>query len=373
MKLEIHSTWIGTFTTTSFLKSIKAFAESLACEDKNIKKVYLYSDFCSPNGEYPFIYNDTIYYPLTLVYKAEKWKVQWICWNKNDVSSRFSSTFPFRTKTEINISKCDYVPEKFNNMILNKQLYFSQKSNCAVPEVGLVDFNKDLGKINTSFEDELCRQISEKLMEISGCDLSPKWSIFIYTHLETVSVDQVNYRLIKLKTGNAESMDIGVCWKEDYDVCDYVTSKDVKFELTEFKFHPWVHSLEKIQSFVKNEGYSSVPHSRNKLSYPDVTIDFQFKETVEDYEKNQILNCIGKYVAMWNNNENHEEKIHDFFLIDDKCDKSVSVYVDFGNCDPVVLENMLSYFREEYLVNNPVSENIVRILLDNGSVLYEDD
>lgn len=370
MKLDVHSNMIGIFASKSFLKSIEDFAKSLVAEDKNIKKVQLYSDFCSPNGEYPFIYNDIVYYPATLVYKSEKWKIQWICWNKNDIIKKVSTTFPYATVDTIDIFKCDIVPEKFNDMILNKTLFFSQKSNYASPEMGEVDLFRDIGKINTAFLDELSRQISEKLMELAECDLSPKWSISISTIQETVSVDGVNYCLIELKNYNAECMSIGVCWNGNYDVCDYITRDNIKFELTEFKFHDGrIHSLEEISAFVKNGGYHYL--HKNKLNYPDVTLDFQLKNTVDNYEKNKILAYIEKYVASWNNNENNEDKIHDCFLIDGTSDKVFSIYLDFGNCDPVALKDMIDYFYNEYIVGNRGSENIEKISLEHEVMLYD--
>ena len=371
MKVDIHSNMIGVFASRGFLQSIEIFAKSLASEDKDIRKVQLYSDFCLPNGKYPFICNDIIYYPATLVYNSEKWKTQWICWNKNDIMEKYSTIFPYASVDVIDIFKSDVVPKKINDMILNKTLFFSQKSNYASPEIGAVDFFRDIGKINTAFLDELSRQISEKLIELSGCDLSPKWSIGISTSQETVSVDGVNYRLIALTNYNAECMSIGVCWKGKCDVCDYVTREDVEFELTEFMFHNRrSHSLNEISSFVKNGGYHFLRKRKNELNYPDVTIEFQLNNTEGNFEKNKILNCIGKYVALWNNNENNEDKIHDYFLIDDTSDKSFSLYIDFGNCDPVVLMNMIHYLYNEYIVDNHGLENIARISLGHNVTLY---
>jgi Icc-related predicted phosphoesterase len=74
--------------------------------------------------------------------------------------------------------------------------------------------------------------------------------------------------------------------------------------------------------------------------------------------KTLLLNAVGEYVCAWNDNEDNNEKIHDFFLLGkDETERRVTVFVDFGSCDPVALIKLATHLSAKIEKN----ENIERI------------
>jgi len=386
MKVDLHSSIMSAFASIIFRNAFNAFANELSLLDKNIRKVQLYSDYYLPNGKYPFIDSDKVYYPLTLIYKNDVWKILWVCWStdaypqeyiklvsggiariskedffnicndnnfEKDAFMPFVTKAPFSPSKPINIVNCDDVPKEFNDMILGKKLFFKKCSGYASPQKN--ESIESYGKESTSFVDALSNQLSARLVELSGKKLSGEWNISLQDRYDsipagTVSIDGVNYRLVGLATQNAEVINIGVCWKENYDVCDYVNNDDISFSITEIDFGYGPHPLDKIIEFIQNGGFlCNEKQVRKNYSYPDVTIEFYCKKKTNNDLQQRILNTVGKYVLQWNNNEKNEDKIHDFFLIDSDSDKVISVFVDFGNCNPNVLAELLNYLDKGHL------------------------
>ena len=84
-------------------------------------------------------------------------------------------------------------------------------------------------------------------------------------------------------------------------------------------------------------------------SYPDVTISCHFNKPIDYSLKNEVYACVEKYVSMWNSDIKNSDKIHDFFFVDNTSDKVISIFVDFGNCEPKVLEKLLEYLSKSDL------------------------
>jgi hypothetical protein len=372
MKVDIHSIILDNMMCENFRKEIIVLAEQLSIMDPKLKKVQLYSDYILPDKTYSFMDETSFYYPLTLIYSSQKWKICWIRWKKTVPPPSWRIFTPFVAES---IELCDTVPKEFIDRIKNKVLFFSQNKHYAEPEMGSSVYPRR-GELNISFVDEVSRQISERLILLSGCNLSPKWSICL-EESHVVIVDEIRYLCAKLKNQYANSIYVGVCWKEPYELNDFVTKKDVTFELTERNFDNKISSFERIAEFIQTGGSLFSKKMLDALSIticaPDVDIEICFKKNVDEVTKQEILNCIREYVVYWNTeatSEESEEKIHDFFELDSDSEKVVLIYVDLGMCESFVLENLLKHLYHHYFLKTGKIKNVQKITINSDYIWY---
>ena len=348
MKIDIHSETMY-MMSREFYDSISHFSNQL-CNTMpagcKIKVVQLYSDYCLPDGSYPFRDEEFLFYPLTLIYNNSQWKIHWIKWLRSDLSPR--ATSPWHTDKQVSIISCSDVNDEFNRFLEHKQPFFVQEKKFATPRAGAWGY-KCTGKINTSFVDELSRQISRQLMTLSGTNLSPDWELCMedisYT---TQIIDDIKYRPVCLKK-NAYSITFGVAWKENFDVCDWVNSNDINFFLTDRLFHPHVSPLAKVVEFIHNNTLMTTirtsTFNASVCNYPDVIFTLKLKPSQHNLTTaTQILRCAELFVHDYNCGDT-EEKIHDIFLLNYNVEEPVQLCVDFGNCDVEVLQAMIEYLR----------------------------
>ena len=107
--------------------------DELALKEKGVKKIQLYCDFFLPDGTFPFADEDTIYYPATLIYKPNLWKIHWICWKKTALHPPTATISPYIFNEVAPIESCECVPETFQKMVEGKKLYFHQFLCCHRP------------------------------------------------------------------------------------------------------------------------------------------------------------------------------------------------------------------------------------------------
>lgn len=342
MKVTIHSGILKELMSLPFRESIKAYADSLALTDKTVKKIQLYSDFYLPNGTYPFVCDDKVYYPITLLCKTGEYKTDWICWNK-DIEYLSPIGFPYSGANVIDIVRCDNVPQEFSNMIAGKKLVFVQNHDHAEPEMGAMMWQHK-GEINCAFLDELSRQISDRLIELSGCRLSPKWSITIPPEYGTVTAGDTHYRIVQLKTSSAQCLSIVVSWIENCDVFDYVEEQDIEFCLTEFEIFDRGHSFDEIVEFIQNRGFKSL-NVLNK--YPQMMLEIRFGGDVTQNIEDAVLSCAEEYVSKWNS-ESGNDKIVEFYLCDSDKSNAVLIFFDFGECGALAAECVSQHFKQVF-------------------------
>ena len=358
MKIDCHSLCVGAMMSLDFWDAFEPFAKELAKEEAKIKTVQLYSDFYLPDQTYPFVDEEWIYYPVTLIYGKKDWKTQWIRWRREHLKKvvmvtdlqnhrKESGYFsPFWVDKTVVFEKCSHVPEQFSHSIVGKRLCFVQDPHEPVPVV-FDGVWKNRGKINDAFVEEMVHQVSSQLRKMAGRGLSSRWEIRLSLKDPTVIKQGWHYRCVQLMTYYVECMDVGVCWKEPYDIGDAVKSGDVTFFLTEEQFghHP-VATFSSLTDFIKNEGFDKKDTAQVHCHYPDVEIRIQLKEKVQDDIKAAIMNSVTEFVVTWNNTH-EDEKIHDFFLMDQTSDYRVSVFVDFGDCDPIALAELTDILKKK--------------------------
>ena len=198
------------------------------------------------------------------------------------------------------------------------------------------------GQLNVSFSDEVARQISEQLIMLTGCNLS-KWDITLLVEPGIVTINNTHYLCIEFKNQYADAMTGAICWEGDVKLTDYITNQDVAFSLTDFKITPRVNSIQKIIKFIKNNGFSG---NEFNFKYPDVELLFEVKGDVTSTIENTIFDYVLQYISNWNNNEKNEEKIHDFFWLNTDTN-SLTLYIDFGDCNIAVLNQLLIFLKNQ--------------------------
>ena len=354
MKIDIHNSIIDWLISSNLYNSLNKLVNILVERDKSIKKIQMYGDFFLPDeqnrfGKYLFMDEQFVYYPLTLIHKNKKWNIQWICWKREDVHIKC----PFSAVRKTDIQICDSVPVEFSLLIEGKELVYFKNSKQAYPEFGPSE-HKSIGRINQRFIDEVASQISEELVNILGVELSSKWAIKPCERESTYEIGGKKYRRFQLSSSKAECISLGVTWSGNYDIDDYVSRDCVKFELTEYEFTESISSFKKIKEFIINGGFvyttetddnANAITSCNNISFPDVTLVVSLYKKPDETVKKEIINYVSEFVVEWNQNSDREP-IHDFFLVDSEDDKDVSVFVDFGNCMPSVLDDFLQYLKK---------------------------
>ncbi len=360
MKIDYHSVEMSIFCGPRFFNKLQEFCDKLYLYDEKIKRVQCYSSFFEPNKNYPFKDSDFAYYPLTLIYSRKKWKTLWICWPRSvlleNVKKNSPGVFsPFLLSTDdFEISICENVPQSFVEYIADMNLCYFKNSNYCKPVHGLSSF-EHAGEVSQSFLDSLSDQISEILYTLSGYKLS-KWDIepnysvngkYSYIPVETKTVDGVHYRSFVLKDFNAISRTIVVAWTGDYDTFDYINSDEVKFSLSDYKVNPGDLTIAESVDFIRHQ------ESHGLYSYPDIVINCKFFRKISEELKMKIFEFVEQYVAEWNRREG--SKIHYCDLVDSDSEYSVSVHVDFGDCDPVAVIQLLKLLEKSDLKIDDVS------------------
>ncbi len=82
-------------------------------------------------------------------------------------------------------------------------------------------------------------------------------------------------------------------------------------------------------------------------NFPDVTVQCHMKKRVDEALKNKIFGIVEDYISLWNSNPDNLDKIHYACLDEDaEDDRIISILIDFGNCDPIALADLLDYLHQ---------------------------
>jgi len=356
VKIDYHSIEMGIFCSPIFFDKLQEFCDKLNLYDEKIKRVQCYSSFFEPSKNYPFKDSNFVYYPLTLVYSKKKWNTLWICWPRSvlleNVKKNTPGVFsPFLVSTEdFEITICENVPMAFTDFIADMNLCYFKNSNYCMPCHGLSSF-EHAGEVNQSFLDSLSDQISEILYNLSGYKLS-KWDIelrysvngkYSYKPIDTIMIDGIHYRDIYIKDSNAFSRSVVVSWSGEYDTSDYIKPGEVKFSLSDYKINPDNVTIAEAVNFIRRqEGHCL-------YSYPDVVMHCHSSLKLSPESKKCIVKTIEGFILDWNGKKEHP--IHYYSLLENNSEKSVSIHMDFGNCEPEALEKLYNVLVELDFIN----------------------
>ncbi len=312
--------------TVEFIQAVKNFSKELGMTDKKIKTVQMYSDYHLPDGSYPFIVNGKVYYPLTLIYRDNSWRIHWIEWEQKDLIHP-ALPYMFYTNDKVIVKSAENIPERFDRMLEGRKLMRIKNPNHAELRIQRSEMNP--GKINGCFAQQLAEKINERLIELSGCNLSAKWDIDIGQGEATV-MNGKRYSRVNLSNFHAEGIWIGVSWDYPCDVSDDISDREVEFYLTEEYFEKKVATFERIIDFIQ---YGGPRDENNWAAYPKVTFVFSLKpDAPKDAEEN-IYKSAAEFVEKYNADSKHRYKIKECTLVSVVPGESVSVFIDFGRCN----------------------------------------
>lgn len=130
MKIDIHSTVMGWVTSPCFYESAKENLPKLVenyYKNKKVKRIQFYSDFYNTDGNYPYIKNDLVHYPLTIIFYNNCYEVLWVSWNYLGRKKEEIHKFPFTVFENITFMLCDDVESDFKNSIKGKKTCLFKK------------------------------------------------------------------------------------------------------------------------------------------------------------------------------------------------------------------------------------------------------
>lgn len=213
--------------------------------------------------------------------------------------------------------------------------------------------------IHYSFFEQLTLQISPQILSLSKMELSDSLLISCVDRVFVLK-DRLFYMLI-FSSGKPLPFILNM-WikfyadspspdfsKEDqwhFELCNEEESKQcdiLRFGRKVYDF--WATELNDFLEG-KDAAYYDVEQDTydDCCNYPDVTVQCHMKKRVDEALKNKIFGIVEDYVSLWNSNAEHSDKIHYTCLNENiEDDRVISIFIDFGNCDPIALANLLEY------------------------------
>jgi hypothetical protein len=123
-----------------------------------------------------------------------------------------------------------------------------------------------------------------------------------------------------------------ICNREESKICD-----KIRFG-KEFKF--WAEQINIYFDLFSKETKKEIRKKRPS-NYPDTIINCHFSRDIDQNLRQQLYLSLKNYISNFNDNFKNEFKIHDFFLLENNSNEIISVFIDFGNCEPSVLDELL--------------------------------
>ena len=130
-----------------------------------------------------------------------------------------------------------------------------------------------------------------------------------------------------------------LCNEEESKQCDILRfGREVYDVFWATKLNNFLEGKDTVYYDMEQDAYDDC------CSYPDVTVQCHMKKRVDEALKNEIFGIVEDYISLWNSNPENLDQIHYASLEENVADNHiVSVFIDFGNCDPLALANLLEY------------------------------
>ena len=256
--------------------------------------------------------------------------------------------------------------KKYTIIVNNKKKYV-KKYFCDVLDIedsrgpinnyaAITDENVSLThEISDKFLEQLTEQISEKIFKVLNRK-KVKGSFLSIRDRYIVEIENVKYIWITLfwdrtigevdlwvkfwsekettKSTDESNMIFEIANREESQMCDEIRFRE--------RFKYWVDQIN-IYFDLFSEKVQKDIEKTHPSNYPDVTINFHFDKIVNGTLKQQVYISLNNYISNFNYNLQNEYRIHDFFLIDNTSNKVISVFIDFGNCEPTILHELLQH------------------------------
>lgn len=229
-----------------------------------------------------------------------------------------------------------------------------------------IDFGEHLvltDTIHLSFLEQFTLQLSPKIFQAVGFELPESWQILF---VDRLFVEQGENFYIMFALSNHSIEFCEYVWAKcfaDLSLLDLSIQNELTFELCS------AQEIEKCQiirlghtqriDWLKETKESLKSASRRRKtkkepeleepSYPDVTVKCHMKTRVNEEMKKRIFQNVTDFITLWNSDDANIDKIHDAALLESQEKKILSIFIDFGNCDPSVLEKLLYHLYDSNL------------------------
>lgn len=274
MKIEYHSTVIEIIKGDGWRKAMESQLPVLFKDDEDkISLLQFYSAFCDKDGNYLFNKGNAYYYPLTVVYKNNKWETRWISWDVDLSQNDKPREYPLWTEcnvyvdyipyclyyNDITISLCDDkdIEPSWKEMLLNKDLFWSRRGHI-LPVICRVIKKYCMGNYGQNFVDAVSLQTEKQLIALYGDNLKTiKFQFNFDPAHDKLYVEHKGkkYLAFSLIGRLGYSIDICVSWDGETVTDSFINRDDELFTLDEYHPNGFAATPKEIKEFlVKQHG-----------------------------------------------------------------------------------------------------------------------
>ena len=218
--------------------------------------------------------------------------------------------------------------------------------------------------LHISFFESLTVQISPQIYEKVGRVLPPSFFI-AFPDRYFIKGNNIFYLEIYLTNRRGYGDYIWIKCFADLSKIDLSKENELVFELCsmeetkeccEIRFlrnvNPtnfWTEDLRRYLKMPKKSNCVQEFESPMDIQYPDVTINCFFDFRITNELRNAVFQYISDFIDDWNTKKFDGDQIHECALCDGVDDNCVSVFVDFGNCEPEVLGFLIEHLKKSKL------------------------
>ena len=260
----VTSQWFFECAKNQLPKMVKEYYK-----DKKVKRIQFYSDFYDFNGEYPYIKNNLVFYPLTIIFYNNSYDVLWINWTCSGRKIEELHKLPFCPLEDIifNICKDEDVETQFKDDIKGKKLVYFKNKSKALPVINIKD-PVGIGKVNQAFVDVLVEHIEKSLNDTWNISLNNRWDVYLEATENTVKFGDKKYRKVTFTDSIGWAIWCGVMWQEDFDVNDFISYDDVTFYLVDsIPGEKHISSVNELLDFIKERTIVYIQNQKKPIKW----------------------------------------------------------------------------------------------------------
>lgn len=257
-KVDIHGDYLHNYLGLTMYDCVQEQMPQLIKQQgiKNVKKIQMFDSYFLKDGSYPFIDAKNIYYPMTIIFRDNTFRLVWIEWDRASVPAEKINISPFAIKEKTQLRISDSAEQKYKRFVENKQLFYIRNPEIPQSRIHVIGPPATKGRVSQRFADVLATQIGEYIFQLTThiTDKNFKnWDIYIDDVAKVERENGVNYIEAKLSNPIASCVRLSVKWTEDYDICDYVDYEDIRFSLSDY--HPTLKTstISRIIEFLEKD------------------------------------------------------------------------------------------------------------------------
>lgn len=216
-------------------------------------------------------------------------------------------------------------------------------------------------EISNGFLEQLTEQISGKIFKVLNRK-KDKRSYLALRSRYIIEIDNVKYFWATLFWNNTIGhVDLWLkVWSKNgpveftdnsnliFEICDRKESQMCDKNFSGATYRYWEDQIN-IYFDLFDKKAQNKSEKTHPSSYPDVIINCHFDKLVTNTLKQRVCIFLNNYISNFNCNLQNEYEIHDFFLVDNPSKKVISISIDFGNCEPDTLVELLQHLSKSNL------------------------